>query len=150
MDLLDIPWNCCLRWRFDLSIQHLEDALEGGIFNDGEWTMALNNPKGNQVSKFGLAVGRPMCILCNTFWVFDHLTFTRLDVAEEVGRGILLAFPREDDGGVSKLQNVRLGVREKNVHSRLANELILNFPLLLDDYRRFEMFVTTWSPILQL
>lgn len=64
-------------------------------------------------------------------------------MAEEVGRGILLAFPREDDGGVSKLQNVRLGVREKNVHSRLANELILNFPLLLDDYRRFEMFVTT-------
>jgi len=64
-------------------------------------------------------------------------------VAEEVGGGILLVFPREDDGGVSRLQNVRLSVREKNVHARLENELILNFPLLLDYYRQFEMFVTT-------
>jgi len=121
-----------------------------GIFDDGEWMMALNNPKGNEVLKFGLAVGRPMCVLCNAFWVFNHLTFTWLDMTEEVGCGILLAFLREDDGRVSKLQNVRLSVREKNGHAHLANKLILNFPLLLDDYQWFEMFVTIWSPILHL
>lgn len=77
--------------------------------------MAFNNPKGNEKSKFGFAVGRPGCVLGDTLCVLDHLTLTGLDVPDEVSRRILLAFPCEGDRRVSELKNVRLRLREKKM-----------------------------------
>ena len=42
-----------------------------------------------------------MRVTGDTFRFVNDLTITGFDVAEKVGRGILFAFPGEDDGRVS-------------------------------------------------
>ena len=126
MDFPDIPWNCRPWWCFDLCIQHLENTLEGLIFNDSEWTMTFNNPKRNQISQFGLAVRGPMCVLCDTFCVFDHLTLAGFDVPEKVGCRVLLAFPREDNRRISVTEHEAQYKGKKSTHARQLNWYLIS------------------------
>ena len=101
MDLLYVPWNCCLRGGFYLCVEHFEDALEQRVVNDSERSKALEHPTWYEISKFGLIVCRSTCVTGNALWRINSLALAELDVTNKVCSGVFLAFTSQNDGRVS-------------------------------------------------
>jgi hypothetical protein len=150
MNLLYVTWNCCCRGGFYLCVQHFEDELEGWIINDSEWSVALEDPTWDEISKFGLIVCRSMRVAGDALGWIDNSAIAGLDVAKKICRRIFLAFTSQNDWGVTIASWDWMSRKKRNEDLRATNKLIL-YDIVLHNYNWcLEVAITSWRPIFNL